>query len=117
MDEEGRVSYEAARNYHFDRDPPVSYLIRVSKIFNVSLEWLATEVGAFESGPEIEDFVAKAFGATGSEEVEQAHLLRRAFQEGAGAEWEWEGVDSSEISHNSFRGEGIFDHISQTTMS
>jgi len=36
------VSYEAVRNYHSDRDPPVDYLIRVAGVFGVSLEWLAT---------------------------------------------------------------------------
>ncbi len=36
------VSYEAVRNYHSDRDPPVDYLIRVAHVFGVSLEWLAT---------------------------------------------------------------------------
>lgn len=36
------ISYEAVRNYHSDRDPPVEYLIRVSEVFGVSLEWLAT---------------------------------------------------------------------------
>ena len=39
---EYEISYEAVRNYHSDRDPPVEYLIRVSEVFGVSLEWLAT---------------------------------------------------------------------------
>lgn len=36
------ISYEAVRNYHSDRDPPVEYLVRVSQVFTVNLEWLAT---------------------------------------------------------------------------
>ena len=36
-----RVSYEAARTYHYDRDPPVEYLVRVSGVYGVRLEWLA----------------------------------------------------------------------------
>lgn len=39
---EYEISYEAIRNYHSDRDPPVEYLIRVSEVFGCSLEWLAT---------------------------------------------------------------------------
>ena len=89
-DEKARVSYEAARNYHYDRDPPVSYLVRVSEVFNVSLEYLATGLGALESGPEIEDYVAKAFGAKSSDEAAQAYRVYTAFQEGAGSQWgEW----------------------------
>ena len=47
--EEYEVSYEAVRNYHSDRDPPVDYLIRVAEVFGVNLEWLAT--GATEPWP------------------------------------------------------------------
>lgn len=43
--EEGLVSYEAVRNYHYDRDPPVSYLSRVSKVFEYRLAWLAAGDG------------------------------------------------------------------------
>ena len=39
---EGRVSYEAVRNYHYDREAPAAYLARVAKVFNVSLVWLIT---------------------------------------------------------------------------
>lgn len=41
------VSYEAVRNYQYgrvggrDRDPPVSYLVRVAEMTGVSLRWLA----------------------------------------------------------------------------
>lgn len=41
-----RVSYEAIRNYHSDRDPPVEYLVRVSEVFGADLRWLATGAGA-----------------------------------------------------------------------
>ncbi len=41
-----RVSYEAVRNYHHDRDPPVEYLVRVVDVFGVDLSWLATGRGA-----------------------------------------------------------------------
>ncbi len=41
-DGEYEISYEAVRNYHNDRNPPVEYLNRVAKTFGVSLEWLAT---------------------------------------------------------------------------
>jgi len=44
-DGEFRVSYEAVRNYHADRAPPVEYLVRVSDRFQVNLPWLATGRG------------------------------------------------------------------------
>ncbi len=48
------VSYEAVRNYHSDRDPPVDYLVRVSDVFGVDLHWLATGLGApFPSDPSV----------------------------------------------------------------
>ncbi len=34
------VSYEAVRNYHFNRQPPVAYLARVADVFGYRLEWL-----------------------------------------------------------------------------
>lgn len=40
-----QVSYPSVRQYHRDRDPPVSYLTRVAKVFGVRLEWLATGEG------------------------------------------------------------------------
>ncbi len=36
------ISYEAVRNYHSDRDPPVDYLVQVGRVFGVNLKWLAT---------------------------------------------------------------------------
>ena len=46
-EEEGSgVGYEAVRNYHYDRDPPVSYLVAVVRRFPAyRLEWLATGEG------------------------------------------------------------------------
>lgn len=35
-------SYASARRYHFDREPPVSYLAAVASRFHYRLEWLAT---------------------------------------------------------------------------
>jgi hypothetical protein len=40
-----QVSYEAARNYHHDREPPVDYLVQVARTFDVELKWLATGEG------------------------------------------------------------------------
>ena len=40
-----RVSYEAIRNYHHDREPPMEYLVQVARVFGVDLEWLATGEG------------------------------------------------------------------------
>jgi hypothetical protein len=40
-----RVSYAAVRNYHLYREPPVSYVARVAKVFGASIEWLATGEG------------------------------------------------------------------------
>ena len=39
------VSYASARLYHYDRTPPIAYLLRVSRVFSVSLWWLATGEG------------------------------------------------------------------------
>ncbi len=36
------VSYSGVRNYHYDRDPPISYLERVAEVFKVRLAWLVT---------------------------------------------------------------------------
>ena len=40
-----QVSYAAARNYHYDRDAPASYLVRVADVFGVRLRWLLTGEG------------------------------------------------------------------------
>lgn len=34
------VSYAAVRNYHCDREPPASYLLRVADVFSIRLPWL-----------------------------------------------------------------------------
>lgn len=39
------VSYEAVRNYHSTREPPVSYLARVADRFDYTLRWLVTGDG------------------------------------------------------------------------
>lgn len=44
--EDEAVSYEAARRYHWNREAPVHYLVRVSEVFGYRLEWLATGDGA-----------------------------------------------------------------------
>ena len=44
-DDNFQVSYAAARNYHYDRDAPASYLVRVAEVFNVRLPWLLTGEG------------------------------------------------------------------------
>jgi hypothetical protein len=43
--EDGAVSYEAVRNYHYDREPPAAYLARVAEVFGFSLRWLITGNG------------------------------------------------------------------------
>lgn len=40
-----QASYSSVRYYHYDRTPPLSYLLRVSEVFNVKLTWLASGVG------------------------------------------------------------------------
>lgn len=42
---DGSVSYEAVRNYHYDREPPAQYLARVAAVFGVPLTWLVTGEG------------------------------------------------------------------------
>jgi len=39
------VSYEAVRNYHFNREAPAKYHAQVAKKFGVRLEWLITGEG------------------------------------------------------------------------
>ena len=49
-----QISYEAVRNYHSDRDPPIGYLVRVSDVFGADLRWLATGEGApFPADPSV----------------------------------------------------------------
>lgn len=56
---EGGVSYEAARNYHYDREPPVAYVRRIVERFpEIRLEWLVSGSGPMtreeEEGQEIQ---------------------------------------------------------------
>lgn len=44
------VSYEAVRNYHYDRDAPVEYYLAVSRVFSVNVVWLLTGGGPRWSG-------------------------------------------------------------------
>jgi len=39
------ISYGSAVYYHRDREPPLSYMEQVSRIFDVRIEWLLTEEG------------------------------------------------------------------------
>lgn len=50
LDGDYQVSYEAVRNYHHDREPPVEYLVQVARVFDVDLEWLATGEGGDRQG-------------------------------------------------------------------
>lgn len=54
--EKEAVSYEAVRNYHYNRDAPASYLARVSEVFGVSLKWLVTGEGEVFPRPQEEVF-------------------------------------------------------------
>lgn len=50
-------SYQTIQNYHYDREPPVRYLVRVADIFGVSLIQLATgkeERSLFQGEPDPE---------------------------------------------------------------
>jgi len=56
---EGReygVSYEAVRNYHYDRKAPADYLGQVAKVFGVRLRWLVLGEGPMtpEDAPTLE---------------------------------------------------------------
>lgn len=77
-DGEFRVSYEAVRNYHTDRDPPVDYLVRVADRFGASLDWLATGRGQpWPSDPQIRKTAESAPEGAGIAEFEGA--LREVF--------------------------------------
>lgn len=46
VEEEGlETTYHAARRWHYDRPPPVDYVAKVAKVYDVNLEWLATGAG------------------------------------------------------------------------
>lgn len=44
------VSYEALRNYHYDREPPPSYLARVAEAFDIRLAYLVAGDGPMTEG-------------------------------------------------------------------
>ncbi len=68
-----KVSYEAVRNYHTDRSPPIDYLVRVSDRFGASLEWLATGRGtAWPSDPAIRKSAEAASKSTTVSQFEGA---------------------------------------------
>lgn len=72
------ISYEAVRNYHYDREPPVDYLVQVSTIFDVNLRWLATGDGQpWPAEPGVDQAAEEASGETWRQEYEsgiQEHL-------------------------------------------
>jgi hypothetical protein len=73
-----KVSYEAVRNYHNDRDPPVEYLVHVAQAFGVSLEWLATGNGTpWPSDPGVREAAQNAAEDGHRREFEAA--LREVF--------------------------------------
>jgi hypothetical protein len=67
---DGRVSYEAVRNYHYERDAPVAYLARVAEVFGVRLPYLVAGDGPM------------------TEEEERAH----AAEPPTSWSWPWEDV-------------------------
>ena len=69
------VSYSAARNYHYDREPPLSYINQVAKVFRLRPEWLLTEQGA----------VMKEEGASRAEPIQRLRIaVYNAFREELG---------------------------------
>lgn len=73
-DGEYQISYEAVRNYHYDREPPVEYLVQVAKVFDVDLQWLATGQGQpWGSGEAPGEAAAEAAAADS---------MRREYEEG-----------------------------------
>lgn len=65
------ISYEAVRNYHYDREPPVDYLVQVSTTFDVNLTWLATGQGQpWPEEPGIDEAAEEAAGETWRKEYE-----------------------------------------------
>lgn len=72
------ISYEAVRNYHSHRDPPVDYLVQVSRVFGVSLKWLATGEGnPWHSNGYSSELAQRALEKARKQEFEDA--LREVF--------------------------------------
>ncbi len=85
-----RVSYEAVRNYHHDRDPPVDYLVRVADVFGVDLGWLATGRGApWPVDPSIGERAREATQDSAIREFEDA--LREVF-------WQYETLPTLAVA-------------------
>lgn len=51
-DSENAVSYEAVRNYHYDRDAPAAYLARVAEVFDVRIGYLVSGEGGMTAEEE-----------------------------------------------------------------
>lgn len=60
------VSYSAVKNYHYDREPPISYLTRVSKVFGVRVPWLLLGTGAPTEAAELVNRSGPALSAAES---------------------------------------------------
>lgn len=72
---EYEISYEAIRNYHYDREPPVDYLVQVSNVFDVNLRWLATGAGQpWPEEPGIDRAAEEAAGEAWRHEYEAGIL-------------------------------------------
>ena len=67
-------SYASVRTYHFERDPPVTYLVLVSRAFGVSLEWLATGEGPMIPRSATREYFERK-GAL--EDPQQGQVIRR----------------------------------------
>jgi hypothetical protein len=75
-----QISYEAMRQYHNEnRPPPVHYLARLSELFNVRLDWLATRHGTPHSE------TAENVEAPGTSEETHQQLLEAMLEEMAGS--------------------------------
>lgn len=72
VDEEGRykISYEAVRNYHYDRQPPNHYFIRVAEVYSALVPWLMYGQGGMfdkeETDEETSQPLARAASALSS---------------------------------------------------
>ena len=85
------LSYEAARNYHFDRHAPGHYYAQVARVFEVRLEWLLSGDGgmtvdediALQGAWEVEEdgaIVSSEWTESHKEAVRLHHRLHKAFR-------------------------------------
>lgn len=72
-----QLSYAAVRNYHFDREPPASYLARVAQVFGIKLEWLITGEGE----PTAEREAAANLASTAARSLLENREVRREITE------------------------------------